>query len=66
MSKFIFLHSKEVEIQGFPLSMLARTILMLPLIRLFEKSHPEISSAWHDDDRSVASDFSTMQFLSIN
>ena len=51
------LHSKEVVNQGYPLSMIAYSIGVLPLLRELRGSHPCVTHPWYADDAGTERKF---------
>jgi hypothetical protein len=56
-----FLYSKEGVTQGYPLSMFAYGIGILPLIRLLKVEFPAVEQPWYVDDAGVGGKFTEIR-----
>ena len=52
-----FLHIKKGVTQGYPLSMIADGIGVLPLIRELLGAHPRVTQPWYADDTGAGEKF---------
>ena len=52
-----FLHRKEGVTQGYPLTMIAYDIGVIPLIRELQGSHPLVTKPWYTDDTKEGGKF---------
>ena len=55
-----FLHSNEGVTQGDPLSMIAYSIGVLPLIRELQDVHPCVTQPWYADEAGAEGTFEKM------
>ena len=64
--KSVILYSKDGVVQVCTLAMVAYVILMLPLVRLLNKSYSDCASVWHADDVNAAGNFQALRTSSKN
>jgi hypothetical protein len=63
----LFIMSREGVTQGDPMAMVAYGLMLLPLIKLLKKEHPDVSQPWYADDAGAGGSFTAIrkQFESL-
>jgi hypothetical protein len=59
--------NREGVTQGDPMAMVAYGLMLLPLIKLLKKEHPDVSQPWYADDTGAGGSFTAIrkQFESL-